>query len=742
MNKDNQIMNLLSDIDEELIDDILEIPQRPKNNSGAVRASSKSLFAKFALPIAACLAVAAVSVGVLVFSGKNIASPTGSETSDITNTADNASNGASREDVEKCEKYIQDNLSEYVPSDSTYSDYVVDLDFDDIPEIIFFPEYGYYNAFFFKKTGDEYDYAGTVDMGTDPHPLNDFNDIMPCDRNGEKYYYYYYFNKTETHEEKGAAAFRFDENGVRTEGLLSYGAFCGSEDDMTLANYEPNYYKKGESYVEYDEFCELWAEYEGLPPILYEEYWEYGRVTLDNAPYLSNLIEQNALPNIDGSFMFGKRDSCKFNYEGTVNKVILCQKDCGEYKVTLLGYKVRTDSDFDEKMIAQGTYKRSRIVMHRWILVLSDQNGNVLDTESLHEPYKITENECDLPLDEMENCLEVINFGENYVVFFRFAEDKWSNQVLPFAVKNGQLYYCLRNDVGEWERRDYILHMSALYTSKIKGAESLFPQFIITDTLTGKSLFFDFSFKDTVCYTVNDIDILPEYSGETVDPAEYTFVGDVEIPVIDVSGLNYKEQAEKIMENSVPKVLFAHREIKGGGSTYNLYLIGRNVYIYADENGEREFVSFGSIKNAIFKDGEYLGSAVDTNLFHGGGMTRDEYEDNIAKGYYCEEYDALILIRKNPAFSYYGGDCFAAVYNNTFYPNLNGYWGEATDDNKPKWAYAIEDQGFYRDIEVKGNTVTCGFYVYRFEFDMEDFGRGMWEYEVFWRDEAPARTTA
>lgn len=737
LNKDNQIMNLLSDIDEELIDDILEIPQNPEIGIKAIKASNKSIFAKFALPVAACLTVAAAAVGVLMFSGKNIAPPIGGETSDITNTADNASNGASREDVEKCEKYIQDNLSEYVPSDSTYSDYVVDLDFDDIPEIIFFPEYGYYNAFFFKKTGDEYDYAGTVDMGTDPHPLNDFNDIMPCDKNGEKYYYYYYFNKTETHEEKGAAALRLDENGVRTEGLLSYGAFCGSEDDKTLANYEPNYYKKGESYVVYDDFCELWAEYEGLPPILYEEYWEYGKVTLDNAPYLSNLIEQNALPNIDGSFMFGKRDNCKFNYEGTVNKVILCQKDCGEYKVTLLGYKVRTDSDFDEKMIAHGTYKRSRIVMHRWILVLSDQNGNVLDTESLHEPYKITENECDLPLDEMENSLEVINFGENYVVFFRFAEDEWSNQVLPFAVKNGQLYYCTRNDLGEWQGMDYTLYMSALYTAVETGLEQ-FPELTVTDIVTGQELSFSFLFEDGVYYTVNDIDVRPEYGGEIVDLAEYPLVEDVEIPVIDLSGLNYKEQAEKIMEKSVPKVLFMQQDIKGGDSVYSLCTIGKNVRIEADEDGEKQFISYGSLKTAIFKDGEYLGSAVDENVFHGGAVANGEFEEGAIEGHYCEEYDALILIRRNPASSYYGQNCFAAVYGGKLYPDLDGYWGEAAD-TPPRWSYGAEDQSMYRDIEVKGNEVICGYYVYRFNFDSGDFGNSMYQYEVFWREEKPQR---
>lgn len=720
MNKDNQIMSLLSEIDEELIDDILEKPISPEETSNPIKADKKGILAKFALPIAACLTVAAVSVGVLIVSGKNIVNPIEGSTSGITSTVDNTSDtslsGVSPEDVKKCEEYIQNsNLSYYVKEGCTFSDYVIDLDFDGKDEIIFFPSYDIGTAFFFKKTGDSYGYAGMWDMENTPYPLNDFNDIYLYDKNGEKYYYYYYFNEPHAYYEgKGIAKLQLDENGITTESLLSYGAYLSEHPNDELINLLTHFYKIGESNASYDELSALWSEYEGVPPIEIEDYWYNGTVSLENAPLLSDLIKENALPNIDGSYVQGKWENNKFNFEGTASKVILCQKDCGENKISLLGYKVRTDNAYDS----------GRVIAHRLMLVLSDKNGNLLSLQKVIVPNNLVYGDCDFPIAYIDDSLEVADFGENQVILYRcISEDNLFQSSKPFGVKKNQILPCLYSGTDYEDPEHYVPSLSALYTVDKDS-------FSITDEITNESLCFDFSGRYNLVEYVGNL----RETDDTFDIGEYLPVSAIDIPIINAEGLNYKEQARYILENAVPKVLFAQKTLTYGGSTYTLCVIADKVWSYpTDFLGNK--TSCASKRTAVFKDGEYLGSAFNRQV-----MNRNFYSDYMPEVCYFAENDALVIVSVNPGISglgISGEHSFAAVKDGVLYPDLIG----SNDDtrNKPDWAkglYGNETPGNI-DVETNGSTLTCGYFVYRFNFDDENFGKGESDFNVSWRETSP-----
>lgn len=728
MNKDNQIMSLLSDIDEELIDDVLEIPQSPETGIKAIKASNKSIFAKFALPAAACLVVAAVSVGVLVISGKN---PSGEEQTsqpscDTAAPSTPVFTEVSDEVRAECESLIAEELDPFQRRGCTYSCCGIDLNFDGVDEIVIYPAESLGSTFLLEKTEEGYKRAGSIDI-EGLYALNRLENLRLYDKYGERYFYYYYFNEPQDYyEEKGIAKLQLDENGVTSESLLSYGAYLNEHPEDANINLLTHYYKIGERNASYDELSALWSEYEGVPPIEIEEYWHNGTVSLENAPLLSDLIKENVLPNIDGSFVTGGiRDSYNFNYEGTVPKVILSQKDCGENKISLLGYKVRTDNAYDD----------SRIIIHRLMLVLSDKNGNLLSVQKVTEPTNRIYEDCDFPLNYTDDSLEAVDFGENQVIIYRcIFEDEIFQHLNLFAVKENSILPCLFFDPDDEYSQSYTPYLSPLYTvDNDPDCPSL------TDQILNKKLQFNFlESEKSVSYTIETVYSAAQDGGDTLDLSEYPPVETVEIPVIPESG-DYLEKARYALDNAVPKVLFAQKTFTGGGSVYTLNLIAEKVWAGYSERILSDLIYSAALRTAVFKDGQYLGSIVRCEGTSFMSMKADDYEEYLPEGYYCGEYHALMLIKHNPAFDYsYGRDCFAAVYSDTLYRNLYGNWDEALK-NKPDWSYTAEDQSLYSgSIEVRENTITCGYFVYRFNFG-DDFEHGMRQYEVFWREEKPRR---
>lgn len=733
MNKDNQIMSLLSDIDEELIDDILEEPIFPEKTANPIKADKKSIFAKFALPVAACLVVAAVSVGVLIFGGRNLptvsqttetsAVTTPANTSEVTTPA-NTFTEVSQEQAE-CETLVADELDVFQRMGCTYSCGYIDLNFDGTKEIVLYPDTGLGSVFFFEKTEQGCKKAGTIDIES-LYALNSFENLRLYDKNGEKYYYYYYFGIHDDYcEEKGIAKIQLEENTVTTESLLCYGGYIGEIPDDMLINHTVSYHKKDDISIPTDEFISLWSEYEGVPAYQYEEYWENGEISLDNVPLLSAFAMENAaspsdltkemiLPDIKGSFTMGRRDSYNFNYEGTIPKVILCQKDCGENKISLLGYKVRTDNAYDENGIA----------IHRLMLVLSDKNGNLLDVEKVTMPTSSIYEDCVFPINYIDDSLEVANFGENQVILYRcISEDNLFQRSKPFGVKENQILPCLYSGTDYEDPEHYVPSLSALYTVDKDS-------FSITDEITNESLCFDFSGRyNLVEYVVNSRE-----TDDTFDIGEYLPVSAIDIPIINAEGLNYKEQARYILENAVPKVLFAQKTLTYGGSTYTLSVIADKVWSYpTDFLGNK--TSCASKRTAVFKDGEYLGSALNRQV-----MNRNFYSDYMPEVCYFAENDALVIVSVNPGISGLGISgkySFAAVKGGVLYPNLIG----SNDDtrNKPDWAkelYGYETPGNI-DIETNDSTLTCGYFVYRFNFDDENFGKGESDFNVSWREVPP-----
>lgn len=74
---DNKFLNALNDIDDDLVEEIMEMPVEPKIVS---QPPTKSRFMRFAVPAAASLAIiAVVGIGALIF-GNNLLSPTGGNT--------------------------------------------------------------------------------------------------------------------------------------------------------------------------------------------------------------------------------------------------------------------------------------------------------------------------------------------------------------------------------------------------------------------------------------------------------------------------------------------------------------------------------------------------------------------------------------------------------------------------------------------------------------------------------------
>lgn len=702
-------MGMLSDIDEELIDDILEIPQTPEGNIGAVKAKGGGIFLRFALPIAACLAIAAVSAGVLIFNNENTVIEPENSTSEISETMPSE---VTEKDLESCRRYMEFNIYDYGRCE--FDVHAIDLDFDGTCEIMFFPRNARTaNIHVFFKTNGSYGYCGEINAANGEYPLYGFEDLKLFDGEGEKYYYYYYYDTTR--EEKGIAAVNYSwHRNLEVKSLLSYGS-SDTEEGI--------YRKKGDEYVkDPEEFEKLWAKYKEAPPVNYEEYWNYELVNIKNAPYLSDLLANDSLPYIKDDNYNLRRDNF---YEGTAEKAIISQMDCGNgYKASVLGHYVIVYEREGEKYAS--CYKSE--------LVISDDSGDTVSVCWAKSPYvRIEGSGWDIPLWAVESCMDTVDFGDSQIVMLR---DSLLNSVCErtqlIGVKNGIIYPCGCVGMEEDERFYYTPYISGMYS--VQGAGTDAPT--LFDELTKIKYVFDFRLADDAFYYVAADSTSPEYGGEAPDIGGYTPVEETEIPFIDVSGLSFKEKTRYVAENSLPKVLLAQDSVAAGDSAYNLYLICENMRISRDAS--EEYIYCNNLRTAVFKDGEYLGSVTSVYTKNNSVMSiGTSYSEYIAKGYYCKEYDALLILKTPPVAlfdNYYGSNCFAAVKDERLYPELGGTGKDISENPAPKWTEEGIDN---YEIEVVGNELRCGANVYRFNFGNAAFGTGQYDYEVLWRKERP-----
>ncbi len=709
MNKDNQIMSLLSDIDEEFIDDILEIPQKPVESYGAVNASGKSLFLKFAAPIAACLAVAGAAVGVLAALRGNGAAPVVSE--EVTTTAgETLPEEISEEELENCLNYIRTNMNVFVEEE--FTPHVLDLDFDGSYEICFFPKYcTQSDIFVFSKIDGSYSDCTAVESayGRYNYPLCDFKDLRLYDKDGEKYYYYHYYDTI--NEEKGIAAF---VSANKTERLLSYGCYNSEEMNSDTEGRSLRFCKKGDDYIsDFEEFQRLWAKYEEVPAIKYEEYWEGEEVTLEGAEMLSDVWDD--LPFLQ-EWLTMRPDHL---YEETGEKVIVSQMDCGkDHKVTILGYNVTTYYQWGRNFVSN--YKTE--------LVLSDSSGKVLDAQEIYSPesWGVDGFHFDIPFDAVDSCMDVIDFGDNQVILLRGSMDDLCEETILHGVKNGAFCPVACVDLPKEEQFNSHPNISAAYY--LEGKNTKNP--VLIDNVSKSKYVFDFS-SEVISYTVIKGDTLPKDGGEVVNISDYVTVEESQIPFIDLTELDFEEKAQAVLQNSLPKVLFAQETVIAGDNVYNFYMIGENVRRSIEGFHSDEYIYCNNVKTAIFKDGVYLGSVKGIyNYDNPPFPLGTDFDDYIAKGYYCEKYDALLITKLNPLyFSEYGDRCFAAVKDGKLYPNLSGSYKEIDNNPKPEGLESSDE------IEIRGNELSCGYYTFRFNFDSSEFGLGEYDYEVYWREE-------
>lgn len=703
MNKDNQIMSLLSDIDEEFIDDILVIPQKPidNNNNEIAKASGKGLFLKFAAPIAACLAVAGAAVGVLAALNRSGGAPVESITAEGTLPEE-----VSEKELESCLNYLKTNMNVFVEEE--FTPHVLDLDFDGSYEICCFPKYcTQSDIYVFSKKDGSYSDCTAVESsyGRYNYPLNDFKDLKLYDKDGEKYYYYHYYDTI--NEAKGIAAF---VSADKTESLLSYGCLNPYEMNSITGGRSLRYCKKGDDFLsDFEEFQRLWARYEGVPAIKYEEYWANEEVTLEGAEMLSDVLDN--LPYIQ-EWLAIRPDHF---YEGTGEKVIVSQMDCGkDYKVTILGYNVITYYQWERKFLSN--YKTQ--------LVLSDSSGKVLDSQEIYSPesWGVDGEHFDMPLSALESCIDVLDFGDNQVILLRGSIDSVCEETIQWGVKNDAFCAVARPYVSGKNSFDAI---SGAYS--IEGLDTENPALV--DKVSKIKYVFDLSKEEMIFYSVMDGDTLPKDGGDVVNISDYVTVQESQIPFIDLADLDFEEKAQAVLQNSLPKVLFAQETVNAGDSVYNLYLIGENVRRSIEGMHSDEHIYCNNVRTAIFKDGVYLGSVKRNYDYEVSSFPLNTDIDYcMAKGFYCEEYDVLLIVKSEPERYFdYGKTYFAAVKDGVLYPNLCGPW----KDSNPK-PEGLESSD---EIEINGNELSYGDFVYRFNFDSSEFGLGEYDYEVYWREE-------
>lgn len=259
--KKEELFDLLGEIDDKFYSEAAEneaVPQEPETVSAAGK-SKGAVFRKAASTAAGALIIAAAGIGAAMLYSR-------------------APYDSLDDDIQYCRDFITNTYPDVINSADDLSFRVLDLNFDGTDEILLTVEEYYCPVFVFEKREENPELVSLV--GADVHQtLDSLDSLYPYENGDEKYYYYFFsFDNGAAMEARVAAAIMYDENGYRTEELLSYGIL--SYEEISVPNRK--FFRKGwrvqdivpSSFEDIGEeaFAELWGKYEMLPPISFEDF--------------------------------------------------------------------------------------------------------------------------------------------------------------------------------------------------------------------------------------------------------------------------------------------------------------------------------------------------------------------------------------------------------------------------------------------------------------------------------------
>lgn len=393
-------------------------------------------------------------------------------------------------------------------------------------------------------------------------------------------------------------------------------------------------------------------------------------------------------------------------------------KDCGNYKVALLGFNVWKDT----YNIGDNTVLASEL---RIALVQDDKIISTLPIQDRIEsadPTVFT-----LMLDHLNGYTEAVDFEQDeYIIIFRFLQiDTPVPEALFYSISNGNLLSgkmisseSVVNTIG--------LNLSYTLSPAISTGVTDNGNYMIYDNLTG------------VTYGFEPLDVTHDgYSYYHVSKRQYPWNEDGEggyfkfdpdsIPVIDE--FTYDEVNE-IIDKLTPKTVISEQKV----GDYTLSLMGENMW----KNSEGT-IYFYNPQTVISKNGEYIGR-VDTtfpemykyraSMMYSNTGSYDHYAVN---AYMFG--DTLLVIDhgmlNDSLLNYFGSDCFFA-YNDTIdhMARLSGYWPGMNIDEPPAWT--VGKQGQELTVDTENQTVIYGFQKYTFDLSVIPV---MYNYTVTWIDE-------